>query len=158
MQGGTHDGYEEAVVEVVQKLGADQGMRDLHHSVAELQRVHEEHERRHAHPVLPPQRVPVVASDLDLPRQRRVQSAEARGQNLRETHGGFRIECWSWWTQNLHTNKRVHPERWTHESCMKCDRKVVFFPTLSLKYIFKKNTKYTKQTQVSSTAMLDIRS
>ena len=44
MQGGTHDGYKEAVVEVVQKLGADQGMRDLHHSIAELKRVHEQHE------------------------------------------------------------------------------------------------------------------
>lgn len=44
MQGGTHDGYKEAVVEVVQKLGADQGMSDLHHCIAELKRIHEQHE------------------------------------------------------------------------------------------------------------------
>lgn len=44
MQGRAHDRYEESVVEVVQELGADQGMSNLHHSVAELQRVHEQHE------------------------------------------------------------------------------------------------------------------
>lgn len=82
MQGRTHDGYEEAVVEVVQELGADEGMSHLHHGVAELQRVHEQHQRRDAHPVLPPQGVPVVPSDLDLPGQRRVEGAEACGQHL----------------------------------------------------------------------------
>lgn len=45
MQRRTHNRYEEAIVEVVQELGADQGMSNLHHSVAELQRVHEQHER-----------------------------------------------------------------------------------------------------------------
>lgn len=44
MQRGAHDRYEEAVVEVVQELGADQGMSNLHHGVAELQRVHEQNE------------------------------------------------------------------------------------------------------------------
>lgn len=70
-------------MEVVQELGADQGMSNLHHSVAELERVHEQHERRHNHPVLPTQGVPVVSSDLDLPGQRGVESAEARRQHLR---------------------------------------------------------------------------
>lgn len=44
MQRGAHDRYEETVVEVVQELAADQGMSDLHHSITELQRVHEKHE------------------------------------------------------------------------------------------------------------------
>lgn len=70
-------------MEVVQELGADQGMSNLHHSVAELERVHEQHERRHDHPVLPTQGVPVVSPDLDLPGQRGVESAEARRQHLR---------------------------------------------------------------------------
>lgn len=43
MQCRAHDRYKEAIVEVVQELGADQGMSNLHHSVAELQRVHEQH-------------------------------------------------------------------------------------------------------------------
>lgn len=43
MQRWAHDRYEEAVVEVVQELGANQGVSNLHHSVAELQRVHEQH-------------------------------------------------------------------------------------------------------------------
>lgn len=83
MQRGAHDGHKEAIVEVVQELVADQGMSNLHHSVAELQRVHEQHERRHAYPVLPPQRVPVISSNLNLPGQGRVESAEARRQHLR---------------------------------------------------------------------------
>lgn len=83
MQCGAHDGYEEAIVDVVQELGTDQGMSNLHHSVAEFQRVHEQHERRHAHPVLPTQGMPVVSSDLNLPGQRGVESAETRRQHLR---------------------------------------------------------------------------
>lgn len=43
MQSRTHDRYKKAIVEVVQELGADQRMSNLHHSVAELQRVHEQH-------------------------------------------------------------------------------------------------------------------
>lgn len=77
MQGGAHHRYKESIVEVVQELAPDQGMSDLHHGVAELQRVHEQYERRHAHPVLPPQGVPVVSSNLDLPGQGGVESAEA---------------------------------------------------------------------------------
>lgn len=82
MQRRAHDRYKETIVEVVQELGAHQGMSDLHHGIAELQRVHEQHERRHTHPVLPPQGMPVVSSHLDLPGQRGVQSAEARCQHL----------------------------------------------------------------------------
>lgn len=69
-------------MEVVQQLGLDQRMGDLHHGVAELQGVHEQHERRHADPVLASQSVPVVSSDLDLPGQRRVEGAEAGRQHL----------------------------------------------------------------------------
>lgn len=43
MQSRTHDRYKKAIVEVVQELGADQRMSNLYHSVAELQRVHEQH-------------------------------------------------------------------------------------------------------------------
>lgn len=82
MQGGSHDRDQEAVVEVTQKLGANHGVSDLHHGVAEFQRVHEEHEGRHAHPVLPPQGMPVVSSNFNLPGQRGVEGAEARGQHL----------------------------------------------------------------------------
>lgn len=68
-------------------------MGDLHHGVAELQGVHEQHERRHADPVLAPQSVPVVSSDLDLPGQRRVEGAEAGRQYLGwggQRQAGFR--------------------------------------------------------------------
>lgn len=83
MEGGAHDWYEEAVVEVVQKLGTDCRMCDLHHGVAELKRVHKEHEWRHTHPVLSPQGVPVVPANFNLSGQRGVEGAEARGQHLR---------------------------------------------------------------------------
>lgn len=83
MQGGANDRYKEAVVKIIQKLWADQGMGDLHHGVAELERVHEEHEWRHAHPVLPPKGMPVISSNFYLPRQRGIKSAEACRQHLR---------------------------------------------------------------------------
>lgn len=73
VQRGAHHRYKEAIVEVVQELGADQRMGNLHHRVAELQRVHEQHERRHANPILTSQSVPVISSDLDLSGQRRVE-------------------------------------------------------------------------------------
>lgn len=75
-------------MEVVQQLGLDQRMGDLHHGIAELQGVHEQHERRHADPVLAPQSVPVISSDLDLPGQRRVEGAEAGRQHLGGGRGG----------------------------------------------------------------------
>lgn len=82
VQGRAHDGDEETVMEVVQELRADHGMCDLHHRITELQRVHKKHERRHADPVLPPQRMPVISSDFDLPGQRGVEGAEPRRQHL----------------------------------------------------------------------------
>lgn len=74
MQSCAHDRYKEAIVEVVQELGAYQGMSDLDHSIAELQRVHEQSQWRHTHPVFLPQGMPVISLDIDLPWQRRVKS------------------------------------------------------------------------------------
>lgn len=88
MQGGSHYRNQEAVVNVVKQLPSHQRVCHLHHSIAELQRIHEEDQRGHAQPVLPPQRVPVVTPHLDLPRQRGVQSAQACGQHL---HGGSEV-------------------------------------------------------------------
>lgn len=100
VQGGAHDGDQEAVVEVIQELRADPGVCHLHHGVAELQGVHEKHERRNAHPVLPPQRMPVVSTDLDFPGQRGVEGAEPRRQHLRErreTRVDNRLQVENFW-------------------------------------------------------------
>ena len=73
---------------VVDQLATDQGVSHLDDSVTELQRVHEEHQRGHAHPVLPAQSVPVIPPYLYLPRQGGVESTEARGQHLERVSRG----------------------------------------------------------------------
>lgn len=76
-------GHEETLVEEVEKLIANQRMRNLHHRVAELQRIHEQRQLRHLVDIIGSDAKPVDGLNLDGVGKRGVKPAQARHEHRR---------------------------------------------------------------------------